>query len=146
MKVTFLLNRIQVTADCTPGTTLLEFLRNSELYSVKYGCDDGRCGACSVIIEDCVCNSCLVLVHTLSGKNVLTLEGLNEDELVRNIQDRFLSEGAIQCGYCSPGMILSLAVLLRKNKKPAETEIQEAISGNYCRCTGYVKPIKAMTK
>jgi len=142
----FTVNNKKVTVDDHPGMTLLEYLRREEFYSVKYGCDDGTCGACAVIIDGHTQNACLTLVHSIHGRAVETLEGLNENDLVRSIQDRFLTEGAIQCGYCTPGMILSLAALLRKDATPAEAAIRDALSGNYCRCTGYVKPVKAMLK
>mgnify|MGYP002629396694 CR=1 FL=1 len=145
-EVTFTLNGKIIAVKCVPGTTLLEYLRQLEMYSVKYGCDDGTCGACTVLIDGKTQNACLTMVGTLQGKTIDTLEGLNEQKLVKSIQERFLTEGAIQCGYCTPGMILSLTALLRENEEPSEVDIRDAISGNYCRCTGYVKPIKAMLK
>ena len=129
-----------------PGLTLIEFLRSKELFSVKYGCDTGNCGSCSVIIDGKVFNSCMILTATLNGKTIETLEYLNLTGEVEDLKERFLDEGAIQCGYCTPGMLISLAVLFREMDQPDEGKIREALAGNLCRCTGYVKQVKAVTE
>ncbi|MFH0883612.1 MAG: (2Fe-2S)-binding protein [bacterium] len=143
MKVSFELNGRLVTADVDPGTTLLEFLRVRGLYSVKRGCDHGECGSCTVLVDDLAMNSCLLLVGVLGGCRIETLEGLEEKGKVPALQDAFLEVGAVQCGYCTPGMIVSLEALSRRTPKPDETQIRDALSGNLCRCTGYVKPVEA---
>ncbi|MEE9465685.1 MAG: (2Fe-2S)-binding protein [Candidatus Neomarinimicrobiota bacterium] len=146
MLITFQLNGHPVKADLPPGLTLLEYLRDHRQYSVKRGCDHGECGACSVLVDDRPHNACLLLVPMLEGRNVVTLEGLEADGQVHRIQERFISEGAIQCGYCTPGMIISLAALLRENPASAESEIRTVLAGNLCRCTGYVKPVAAINR
>lgn len=143
MKVTFELNGVSVTADVDPGMMLLEYLRSRGLYSVKRGCDHGECGACTVLIDDLAVNSCMVLVGTLDGRKVETIEGLEDRGKVPALQDAFLEVGAVQCGYCTPGMIISLEALARRTKEPSEEQIRDALAGNLCRCTGYVKPVQA---
>ncbi len=146
MLITFELNGRPIEAEVSPGLTLLEFLRHYRQYSVKRGCDHGECGACSVLVDDQPHNACLLLMPMLKGRNVVTLEGLEADGQVHRIQERFISEGAIQCGYCTPGMIISLTALLRANPSPADGEIRTALAGNLCRCTGYVKPVAAIDR
>lgn len=139
MKVSFRLNGKSVKPEVLPGLTLLEFLRANGIFSVKHGCDHGECGACAVLMNGKTQNACLILMHTVDGKEVETLEGLS-------LQQRFLEEGAIQCGYCTPGMILSAEALLRENRNPTEDEIRDALAGNLCRCTGYIKPVEAVKR
>jgi aerobic-type carbon monoxide dehydrogenase small subunit (CoxS/CutS family) len=143
VKITFELNGRHVAADVHPGMTLLEFLRGMGLYSVKRGCDHGECGACTVLVDDLALNSCLLLVADLQECRIETLEGLEEKGKVPALQDAFLEVGAVQCGYCTPGMIVSLEALARSTAKPDEEQIRDALSGNLCRCTGYVKPVEA---
>ncbi len=143
MNIRFTLNSIEQTVKITRSQTLFEFLRNSGIKSVKYGCDDGRCGACAVLIDDKAFNSCLILMHTLEGKTIETVESFTKDGELHPLQHKFIEEGAIQCGYCTPGMLISLEALYRENQNPNEDEIKDALAGNLCRCTGYVKPIKA---
>ena len=144
MKITFKLNGKSIEADLLPGLTLFEYLRLNNLYGVKYGCDNGECGACTVLINNKALNSCLILMHTVDGKNIETIESLEEHNKLHQLQSRFIDEGAIQCGYCTPGMILSAEGLLRENKNPNDADIRTAFAGNLCRCTGYIKPIKAV--
>jgi aerobic-type carbon monoxide dehydrogenase small subunit (CoxS/CutS family) len=144
MKVQFTLNGKSVTTAVIPGETLFEYLRKNEFYSVKYGCDHGECGACTVLIDGLAYNACLILIHTLKDRLIETVESLaNKDELSR-VQKSFIDHGAIQCGYCTPGMILSTEALLRENPSPTESEIRDTMAGNLCRCTGYVKPVEAI--
>ncbi len=143
MKVSFELNGQPINADVHPGMTLLEFLRERGLYSVKRGCDHGECGACAVLVDDLAMNSCLLLVAALEGCTIETLEGLEGKGKVPALQEAFLEEGAVQCGYCTPGMLISLEALSRRTSKPDETQIRDALAGNLCRCTGYVKPVAA---
>lgn len=146
MKITFHLNGNLVKAETVPGQTLMEYLRSQWLYSVKHGCDHGECGTCTVLIDGKAQNACLLMMHTVENRTVETLERLGSQEVVQKIQRDFLEEGAIQCGYCTPGMILSAVTLLNENPKPSEDEIRDALTGNLCRCTGYVKPVKAISK
>lgn len=143
MRVTFNLNGKQHSAETSPGATLLEYLRSRGLYSIKHGCDDGYCGACTVLIDSRAQNACLILVQTLAGKTVETLEHFNLQQGVSPLQEAFLKTGAIQCGYCTPAMLLALEALKRNRSKQDEETIREALSGVLCRCTGYVKPVAA---
>ncbi len=128
-----------------PNQTLLQFLRDDlELTGTKHGCGLGDCGACTVILDGKPVNSCLVLAVQANGREVITIEGLAENGKLHPIQQAFVDKGAIQCGFCTPGMILSAKSLLNENPKPSELEIRTAISGNLCRCTGYQKIVEAV--
>jgi len=127
-----------------PGDTLLDVLRREGYVGVKKGCGSGDCGACTVLLNGRAVNACLVLAARAEGASVLTIEGLADGDRLHPIQEAFLDEGAVQCGYCTPGMVLSAYDLLSRNATPSEGEIREAISGNLCRCTGYVKQIRAI--
>ena len=146
MRVRFSLNGQPLETDTEPGRTLLEYLRARGIYSVKYGCDHGECGACTVLVDGKAQNACLTLMHTVQDKRVETLEMLEQRVGLAPVQEMFLEEGALQCGYCTPGMILSVEALLRENPAPGEAEIRDALAGNLCRCTGYVKPVGAVVK
>lgn len=127
------------------NTTLTQFLREDlELTGTKHGCGLGDCGACTVLLDGRPVNSCLVLAVQANGREVLTIEGLAENGKLHPIQQAFVDCGAIQCGFCTPGMILSAKALLDQNPKPTEQEIRTAISGNLCRCTGYQKIVEAI--
>jgi aerobic carbon-monoxide dehydrogenase small subunit len=134
-----------VEAAVEPNQTLLQFLRDDlGLTGTKHGCGLGDCGACTVIVDGMPVNSCLVLAVQAAGREVLTIEGLAENGKLHPIQQAFVDKGAIQCGFCSPGMILSAKALLDEIPKPTEHEIRTAISGNLCRCTGYQKIVEAV--
>lgn len=128
-----------------PNRTLLDVLRHDlELTGTKRGCDLGECGSCTVILNGKPVNSCLVLAIQANGAEVLTIEGLAGPSGLHPLQRSFVEKGAIQCGFCTPGMILSASSLLQKNPKPGEEEIRTALSGNLCRCTGYQKIVEAI--
>jgi carbon-monoxide dehydrogenase small subunit len=128
----------------TPSATLLEVLRDQlGLYGVKEGCSEGVCGACTVLMDDRPVRSCITLALEAEGASVTTIEGVAEDGQLHPVQDAFIENGAVQCGFCTPGMILSSKALLDRNSEPTEDEIKEALAGNFCRCTGYTKILKA---
>jgi carbon-monoxide dehydrogenase small subunit len=128
-----------------PWRTLLEVIREElNLTGTKEGCGLGECGACTVIMDGQAVNSCLVLAAEADGKEILTIEGLVDCGNLHPIQEAFIEQGGMQCGFCTPGMILSAKVLLDKNPDPTEEEIKEGISGNFCRCTGYKKIIESI--
>ena len=125
--------------------TLLDVIREKcGLTGTKQGCGNGECGACTVLLDEEPVNACLVLALQANGKNVLTVEGLSKDGAIDPIQEAFITHGAIQCGFCTPGMVLSVKALLDRNPKPKELEIREALAGNFCRCTGYQKIVEAI--
>ncbi len=145
-ELTFILNGEAVTTEVDPQWTLLYLLREVlELTGTKEGCGYGECGACTVIIDGQAVNSCLFPVMEVEGKRVTTIEGItSKDGSMHPLQTAFINEGAVQCGFCTPGMIMSAKALLDAKDKPTEDEIKEAIEGNLCRCTGYVKIIDAI--
>ena len=133
-----------------PNRTLADLLRKEiGLTGTKHGCGEGDCGACVVLLDGLPVNSCLVLALECEGREVVTIEGVAPDSIVgRNrlhpVQDAFVEAGAVQCGYCTPGMILTALDLLKRNPRPTEHEVRHAISGNLCRCTGYQKIVEAI--
>lgn len=128
-----------------PNTTLLELLRDDiGLTGTKKGCDTGECGACTVLLGGKPVNACLVLALDANRRDVLTIEGLSKNNQLHPIQEAFIKEGAVQCGFCSPGMIVSAKALLDETPFPKEEEVRKAIAGNLCRCTGYAKIVKAI--
>jgi len=145
-EILFSLNGIEVSVFVKGHERLIDVLRNHlGLTGTKEGCGQGECGACTVIVDGRAVNSCLYPALEISGKNVLTIEGLQSPEhRLSVLQQAFVDCGAIQCGYCTPGMILSVKALLDSNSKPTEKEIREALQGNLCRCTGYVQIITAV--
>lgn len=125
--------------------TLLEALRGQlGLTGCKEGCSLGDCGSCTVLLDGMPFLSCLVLAVEARGRDVLTIEGLAQNGRLHPLQEAFVQHGAVQCGFCTPGMILSAKALLDRNPRPAEAEVREAIAGNLCRCTGYAKVVEAI--
>lgn len=125
--------------------TLLEVIREDlHLTGTKKMCDAGECGSCTVIMDGMVVNSCIVLAVDANGKEITTIESLSQIGKLHPIQEEFVTRGAIQCGFCTPGMILSAKALLDQNPNPTEFEVKKAISGNVCRCTGYVRIVNAI--
>lgn len=128
-----------------PWCTLQEALRTEfALFGVKSGCDTGHCGSCTVLIDGKAVKSCLVLALQARGRNITTIEGLAGKDGLHPIQQSFLNHFAFQCGFCTPGMILTAKALLDENPKPTEEEVRRALVGNLCRCTGYVKIVEAI--
>jgi len=123
-----------------PWETLLEVIRDElGLTGTKEGCGLGECGACTVIMDGKTVNSCLVLAPEADGKEILTIEGLAQGDKLHPIQEAFLEQGGLQCGFCTPGVILSTKALLDENPKPTDEEMRRGMAGNFCRCTGYTK-------
>ncbi len=133
------------TVQAKPNTTLLSVLRDQlDLTGAKCGCGTGDCGACTVLLDGEPVRSCIVPMKKAAGRSVLTIEGLARGTELHPIQRAFVECGAIQCGFCTPGMIMTAKALLDRNPNPTEDEIREAISGNLCRCTGYVRIVEAI--
>lgn len=132
---------LQVSARDTLATVLRE---NLGLTGTKIGCEEGECGACTVLVDGLAVNSCLYLALKANGRQIRTVEGLGKDGRLHPIQQAFVDHGAVQCGYCTPGVLLSAVALLEQNPHPTDDEIRRAISGNLCRCTGYLKIIDAI--
>ena len=143
--ITFQLNGITCEVLVDPNQTLLRMLREDlSLTGTKYGCGEGDCGSCTVLLDDKPVNSCLVLAAQVDGHRVATIEGLADGDKLHPLQASFIGKGAIQCGFCTPGMILSAKALLEQQPEPSELEVRTAISGNLCRCTGYQKIVEAI--
>ena len=143
--ITFKVNGKEVSVDVTPGEMLVDVLRDKlGLTGTKVGCREGECGACSIILNGKLIASCLVPVMKADRGTILTIEGLEQNGEMHLIQKKFIEDGAIQCGFCTPAMVLAGKALLDVNPHPTREEIQLAISGILCRCTGYQKIIKAI--
>jgi aerobic carbon-monoxide dehydrogenase small subunit len=139
------INGEKVESLIDPRTTLQQLLHDTlGMTGTKEGCGSGMCGCCTVMVDDKTVKSCLVLALQVRGKEVRTIEGLAEEDVLDPVQRAFIENGAIQCGYCSAGMIMSSKALLEENPDPSEKEVRHALSGNLCRCTGYHKIVKAV--
>jgi carbon-monoxide dehydrogenase small subunit len=146
-KIKLLVNGTLHKIEVFPWSTLLGVLReNLALTGTKHGCDMGSCGACTVIMDGKTVLSCLTLAVDAQGKEITTIEGLAQGTKLHPLQEAFINYGGIQCGFCTPGMILSAKVLLDQKPKPTAEEVKKAIGGNLCRCTGYMKIIEAILK
>jgi aerobic carbon-monoxide dehydrogenase small subunit len=144
-EITLWVNGKQYQLDVEPSWTLLQVLRDQlDFLGVKEGCGAGDCGACTVLIDGRAINSCLTLAVRAQGREIITIEGLARDGHLHPIQQAFVEQGAVQCGFCTPGMVLRAKALLDENPHPTEIEIREAIAGNLCRCTGYTKIVTAI--
>jgi aerobic-type carbon monoxide dehydrogenase small subunit (CoxS/CutS family) len=145
MRIEFELNGLPTAIDVEPSTSLLDLLRDRlDVRSVKKGCEQGECGACTLLIDGKPVTSCLVLAPQVEGRRITTLEGLELDPLMMSLRDAFVENDAVQCGFCTPGMLISAHALLRDNPHPTEQEVKRGIEGNICRCTGYTKIIEAI--
>jgi len=145
IEIKFTCNGKEVTASAPPSLTLLKFLRERlGLTGAKAGCERGECGACTVLLDGKPVDSCLVLAVQVQGRRVETIEGLAEGEKLHPLQEAFVAETAIQCGYCTPGMIMAAKGLLEDKPDPTPEEIRRGLSGNLCRCTGYTKIFTAV--
>ncbi|MEL7609150.1 MAG: (2Fe-2S)-binding protein [Bacillota bacterium] len=143
--MTFHINGKEYRAEIDPSMRLLDLLRETfSLTGTKEGCAEGECGACTVVLDGVAVDSCLVLAGQAEGAKIITIEGLSEKAQLDRLQQAFIDAGAVQCGFCTPGMILSAYALLERNPNPSEEEIRVAISGNLCRCTGYQKIVRAI--
>ena len=142
---TFRINGDEITVAFPENHTLLEVLREEcNLTGTKHGCELGECGACTVLLDGEPVNSCMVLALEADGRAVLTVEGLALDGQLSPLQQAFVDHNAVQCGFCTPGMLMSATALIQRNPRPTRQEIQEALVGNLCRCTGYVRIIDAI--
>jgi len=141
----FTVNGEKMTIFVDAWRTLQEVLRDElKLKGVKSGCNSGSCGSCTVLIDGRAVKSCLVLALQTEGRDILTIEGLNKDGALHPLQQAFIDHFAIQCGYCSPGMILTAKALVDENSNPTEEQVREGLHGNLCRCTGYKKIVEAV--
>lgn len=145
VSLTMTLNGEEVTIEVGPDALLVDVLRDQlELTGTKEACGEGECGACTVLLDGEPVTSCLVPALKAQGREVMTVEGLASGGELHPLQKAFIEHGAVQCGYCTPGMLMSAKALLDRNPHPTEGEIRQAISGNLCRCTGYVKIVEAI--
>jgi aerobic carbon-monoxide dehydrogenase small subunit len=145
MKIELTVNGQSLEAEVWPGESLLFALRERlELPGSKNACEQGECGSCSVLLDGELVCACLVLAAQAVGHDVVTVEGLTVDGRLHRVQEAFVEAGAVQCGFCTPGLVVAAADLLRRTPDPSEDEIREALSGNLCRCTGYAKIFDAV--
>jgi carbon-monoxide dehydrogenase small subunit len=144
-EIKFILNGQSYALKVKPWRTLLEMIREDlSLTGTKEGCGQGECGACTVIMGEKTVNSCLVPAVEADGQEITTIEGLSDGEELHPVQKEFVDHAGLQCGFCTPGMIMSAKTLLERNPDPSEAEIREGIAGNFCRCTGYTKIIESI--
>ncbi len=146
MIIEAIVNDMPIKRDCDPTQRLVDFLREEmDITSVKPGCGEGECGSCSVLFDDKAITSCSTMVGQINGHRITTVEGLEKRGELEPIMKAFKKYGAVQCGYCTPGMVISATALLYQNPNPSEDEIRRALEGNLCRCTGYIKIIEAIS-
>jgi carbon-monoxide dehydrogenase small subunit len=144
-EITINVNNIEYKLQAKPSATLLDVIREDlGLTGAKEGCGEGECGACTVLMDGKAVNACLILAVEANGKAITTIEGLADGEVLHPIQQAFVDIGGLQCGFCTPGMILSAKALLDANQNPTDEEIRKGLEGNFCRCTGYTKIIESV--
>ncbi|HDS08744.1 MAG TPA: (2Fe-2S)-binding protein, partial [Firmicutes bacterium] len=146
MNIKLKINNKYYSIEISPGEFLLETLRRLGFKGSKKGCESGYCGACTILLNGKPVNSCMVFTAQAEEVPILTIEGLGTQDLPDPLQKNFVELGAVQCGYCTPGLLLSAKSLLNRNPSPTEEEVKEALGGNLCRCTGYIKPLEAVLK
>lgn len=145
MDLHFTLNGTEVYTDLKKNMRALDFLREElRITSVKEGCGEGECGACTILLDGMAVCSCILFATDLMDKKVTTVEGLGSEQNLHPIQQAFYESGAVQCGFCTPGLILSVKALLDQNPEPTDEEIKKGLEGNLCRCTGYIKIVEAV--
>lgn len=144
-RITLTVNNVAETVDVPQHMTLLQMLREKlSLTGTKNGCSAGECGACTVLMNDEPVNSCMVLAAECDGARIVTVEGLAKEGKLSKLQETIIKTGGVQCGFCTPGMLISATALLNRNPNPTEAEIREALVGNLCRCTGYFRIVEAV--
>jgi len=144
-RITLTVNGVPETVDVPQNMTLLQMLREKlSLTGTKNGCSAGECGACTVLIDGEPVNSCMVLAAECDGVTIVTVEGLAKEGKLSRLQETIVKTGGVQCGFCTPGMLISATALLNRNPNPTEVEIREALVGNLCRCTGYFRIVEAV--
>ena len=147
MLITFNVNNESRTVDVFPMARLLDVLREQlHLTGTKEGCGEGECGACTVILDGQIVNSCLVPMAQVNGSNITTIEGVAHNDQLHAVQQAFIDHGGAQCGICTPGMVLAAVVLLNRNPEPSEADIRNGLAGNLCRCTGYMKIFESVVR
>jgi aerobic-type carbon monoxide dehydrogenase small subunit (CoxS/CutS family) len=144
MQVRLTVNDAAVCWTIAPGEILLDVLRREGYFGVKRGCETGECGACTILLDGKAIHSCMLFAAQAEGANILTIEAVAKGDRLDPLQEAFLDHGAVQCGFCTGGMILAAKALLAKTPNPTEAEVREALSGHFCRCTGYRKPVEAI--
>jgi carbon-monoxide dehydrogenase small subunit len=147
MVITFNVNNESRTVDTFPMARLLDVLREQlHLTGTKEGCGEGECGACTVMLDGQIVNSCLVPIAQVNGSNITTIEGVAHDDQLHAVQQAFIDHGGAQCGICTPGMVLAALDLLNRNPEPSEAQIRNGLAGNLCRCTGYMKIFESVVR
>jgi aerobic-type carbon monoxide dehydrogenase small subunit (CoxS/CutS family) len=144
MELHLTVNGISLNWSIAPGELLLDVLRRQGYFGVKRGCEMGECGACAVLLDGKPVNSCLMFAAQAEGRQILTIEGVAVDGKLDPVQEAFLDHGAVQCGFCTSGMVISAKALLDRCPDPSEDQVREALAGHLCRCTGYRKPVEAI--
>ena len=144
MELHLTVNGISLNWSIAPGELLLDVLRRQGYFGVKRGCEKGECGACAVLVDGKPINSCLMFAAQAEGRQVLTIEGVAVNGKLDPVQEAFLDHGAVQCGFCTSGMVISAKALLLRCPDPSEEQAREALAGHLCRCTGYKKPVEAI--
>ena len=147
MQITLNINNESRTIDVFPMARLLDVLRGQlHLTGTKEGCGEGECGACTVVLDGGIVNSCLIPVAQVNGSNITTIEGVAHHDQLHAVQQAFIDHGGAQCGICTPGMVLAAVDLLNRNPQPSETDIRNGLAGNLCRCTGYMKIFESVVR